>query len=218
MFCVEEQRICQKIAPYCANLSSAMKEEKKKQRKTNQDIIDSTGLSPSTVNKFFAGSLPDPSVSSAAAIAIDLGLSLDSLMGIKEAPQDSSSQIQRLESEIAHRDELLRKTEEQVALLQERSDLMVAELERKEADMRSVRAGWKPIVYGMCGLSILLALFLFVYVFLDARNPDIGLIRRSASSPIVYLAAMSIIGVVLYIGHTFVKKRMERLKNADHSH
>lgn len=215
---MKNKLILQHISTFCDNLPSAMKEEKERQRKTNQQIADSTGLSISTVNKFFAGSLSNPGIFSVAPIAIDLGMSLDALMGITEAPQDSSSQIHFLESEIAHRDELLRKTEEQVALLQERSDLMVAELERKEADMRSVRAGWKPIVYGMCGLSILLALFLFVYVFLDARNPDIGLIRSGASSPVVYLAAISIVGVVLYIGHTFVKKRMERKKNADHSH
>lgn len=215
---MKDELILQQISTLCDNLPSAMKEEKERQRKTNQQIADSTGLSISTVNKFFAGSLSNPGIFSVAPIAIDLGMSLDSLMGITEAPQDSHSEIQRLESEIAHRDELQRKTEEQVALLRERSALMVAELERKEADMRAVRSSWKPIVYGLCGLSILLAMFLFVYVFLDARNPDVGLIRRSTSSPIVYIAAMSIVGIVLYIGHTFVKKRMERKKNADHSH
>lgn len=216
---MKKEIILQQISTKCENLQPAMKEEKRRQGKTNQDIVDSTGLSASTVNKFFAGSAIDPPISAAAAMAIDLGMSLDSLMGIKDSPQqDSREEIQRLELELAHRDELLRKTEEQVALLQERSDLMVAELERKEADMRAVRAGWKPVVYGMCGLSILLALFLFVYVFLDAANPDVGLIRKSASSPIVYIAALSLTCVVLYIGHTFVKKRMERKKNANHSH
>lgn len=211
MFCVEEQRICQQIAPCCADLSSAMKDEKKRQGKTNQDIIDSTGLSPSTVNKFFAGSLPDPSVSSAAAIAIDLGMSLDSLMGIKEAPQDSSGQIQHLESEIAHRDELLQKTEEQVSLLQERSRLM-------EKEIAAVRNSWRSVAYSMAGLAILFGCFLMVYVLLDVANPGIGLFQGSKLSPIVYLAAFSIIGTVLFIGHSMSKKRMERKKNADHSH
>lgn len=213
---MEEKHIYQQISTFCENLPGEMKAEKERQRKTNQQIADSTGLSISTVNKFFAGSLSNPGIYSVAPIAIDLGMSLDKLMGITEAPQDSGDEIRRLETEVAHRDELLRKTEGQVALLQERSDLMVAELGRKEAEIQAIRASWKPVVYGMCGLSILLAVFLIVYVFLDVRNPDIGLIRKTVSSPVVYLAAFSLAGVVLYIGHTFVKKRMERTKNADH--
>lgn len=213
---MEEKHIYQQISTFCDNLPGEMKVEKERQRKTNQQIADSTGLSISTVNKFFAGSLSNPGIYSVAPIAIDLGMSLDKLMGITEAPQDSGDEIRRLETEVAHRDELLRKTEGQVALLQERSDLMVAELGRKEAEIQAIRASWKPVVYGMCGLSILLAVFLIVYVFLDVRNPDIGLIRKTVSSPVVYLAAFSLAGVVLYIGHTFVKKRMERTKNADH--
>lgn len=213
---MEEKHIYQQISTFCDNLPGEMKVEKERQRKTNQQIADSTGLSISTVNKFFAGSLSNPGIYSVAPIAIDLGMSLDKLMGITEAPQDSGDEIRRLETEVAHRDELLRKTEGQVALLQERSDLMVAELGRKEAEIQAIRASWKPVVYGMCGLSILLAVFLIVYVFLDVRNPDIGLIRKTVSSPVVYLAAFSLAGVVLYIGHAFVKKRMERTKNADH--
>lgn len=215
---MKDELILQQISTLCDNLPSTMKEEKERQRKTNQQIAGSTGLSISTVNKFFAGSLSNPGIFSVAPIAIDLGMSLDKLMGITEATQNSDDEIRRLETEVTHRDELLHKTEEQVALLQERSDLMVTELERKETEIQAVRASWKPVVYGLCGLSILLAVFLFVYVFLDARNPEMGLIRKTVSSPIVYVAAFSLAGVVLYIGHTFVKKRLERTKNADHPH
>ena len=74
---MEKRKIIQQISTICDNLPTKMKWAKEEQHKTNQQIIDSTGLSESMVKKFFSGHLAGPSIYDVTAIAIDLGLSLD---------------------------------------------------------------------------------------------------------------------------------------------
>lgn len=200
--------ILQDIQPQCDALYLRLREAKEASHKTLPQIAAETGVPESTVNKFFSGHLSSPSVYHVAAYCLCLGVSMDSLFGCSAAPEDAALSYQLETAKIA-----LAKTEEQVALLQQRSDLMVQELNRKEQAIKTVRDGFKPLTYGLCGLSILLALFLLVYICLDASNPDLGLIRAYRSSPLIYIAALSIAAAVLYIGHTMVKKRMERKKN-----
>lgn len=77
---MENRQIIQEISETCERLPVKMKQAKEDQHKTNQQIIDSTGLSESMVKKFFSGHLTGPSIYDVTAIAIDLDLSLDDLM------------------------------------------------------------------------------------------------------------------------------------------
>ena len=52
------QQIIQQISTICENLPTKMKNAKEDQHKTNQQIIDSTGLSESTVKNFSQGIYP----------------------------------------------------------------------------------------------------------------------------------------------------------------
>lgn len=207
---MEEQQIIQQISTVCDNLPAKMKKAKEEQRKTNQQIIDSTGVCESAVKKFFSGHLSGPSIYDVTAIAIDLGLSLDELMELSPPKQDQSAEIERLESELAHKEELIAEKDKAISRLEERSHMM-------QHEISAFRRSWMGVTYGAIGLAILFGLFLMVYVFLDMRNPNVGLFRGTTAAPIVYVAAFSIVGTCLFIGHTMVKRRMERKKNADNT-
>ena len=144
------------------------------------------------------------------AIAIELGLSLDELMELSPPKQDQSAEIERLKSEIAHRDELITEKDKAISRLEERSRMM-------ENEISTVRENWKGVTYGATGLAIMFGLFLVIYVFLDMRNPNLGLFQAGHVATIVYVAAFSILGLSLFVGHTIVKRRMEKKKNAENT-
>lgn len=206
------QQIIQQISTICENLPTKMKNAKEDQHKTNQQIIDSTGLSESTVKKFFSGHLSGPSIYDVTAIAIDLGLSLDELMEISPPRQDQSAEIAQLKNELAHKEEMIAEKGKAISRLEDRSHIM-------ENEISTVRSNWKEIAYATSGLSVLFGFLLMVYVTLDARNPNLGLIRGATAAPIVYVAAFSIIGIGLYIARTVVRRNAKRRKrDANNAH
>lgn len=200
---MENKQIIQQISTICDNLPNKMKWAKEEQHKTNQQIIDSTGLSESMVKKFFSGHLTGPSIYDVTAIAIDLGLSLDELMELSPPKQDQSAEIERLKTEISHKEELISEKDNAISRLEERSHMM-------EKEISAVRNSWKGVTYGATGLAILFGIFLMAYVFLDIRNPNLGLFRAGHTTPIVYVAAFSIIGTCLYIVCTVIKRNAKR--------
>lgn len=202
---MEKIKIIQQISTICDNLPAKMKKAKEDQHKTNQQIIDSTGLSESTVKKFFSGHLSGPSIYDVTAMAIDLGLSLDELMELSPPKQDQSAEIEQLKTELAHKEEMLAEKDKAISRLEDRSHIM-------ENEISTVRGNWKGIAYWASGLSVLFGLFLMVYVFLDMRNPNLGLFRGTTAAPIVYVAAFTIIGTCLYIIRTAVKRNVKRRK------
>lgn len=208
---MENRQIIQQIAKTCENLPIKMKQAKEEQHKTNQQIIDSTGVCESAVKKFFSGHLTGPSIYDVTAIAIDLDLSLDELMELSPPKQDQTAEMERLKTEISHKEEILLEKDNAISRLEEQSHMM-------EKEISAVRDNWKRVTYGATGLAILFAVFLMIYVFMDMRNPNLGLFRSGHTAPIVYVAAFSIAGAVLLIGNTMVKRRIERKrKHADHT-
>lgn len=205
---MENRQIIQQIAETCENLPNKMKQARENQHKTNQQIINSTGLSESMVKKFFSGHLSGPSIYDVTAIAIDLNLSLDELMELSPPKQDQSAEIERLKTEILHKEELISEKDNAISRLEERSHMM-------DKEISAVRYNWKHVTYGAAGLAMMFGLFLMIYVSLDMRNPNLGLIQEGHTSPIVYVAAILIVGAFLSIWHTIRLQRMEKKKNAD---
>ena len=151
-----------------------MKKAKEDQHKTNQQIIDSTGLSESTVKKFFSGHLSGPSIYDVTAMAIALGLSLDELMELAPPQEDQTAELERL-----------------------RKDKIIAQ---KDADIKAVRKADRPLIFGLCGLCILFTLVWAIYVVLDARNPEQGLIRAGGKiSAIVWLGAVCVVVLLVVL-------------------
>lgn len=208
---MENKQIIQQISTICDNLPTKMKWAKEEQHKTNQQVIDSTGLSESMVKKFFSGHLTGPSIYDVTAIAIDLGLSLDELMELSPPKQDQSAEIERLKTEISHKEELISEKDNAISRLEERSRMM-------ERELFAVRSSWRRITYGAAGLATLFGACLMIYVFLDMKNPNLGLFRGTRSSPVVYAAAFAIAGVCLLVCRKIVKRKMEQKKNANDTH
>lgn len=207
---MENRQIIQQIAKTCENLPIKMKQAKEDQHKTNQQIIDSTGVCESAVKKFFSGHLTGPSIYDVTAIAIDLDLSLDELMELTPPKGDSEEELEKLRIELSHKDEMLAEKEKIVAVSQERVRAMQKELYH-------VRRDWRSVAYAACSMAALLGFFLMIYVVLDARNPNMGLFRRQEISPIVYIAAFSIVLVLSVIAHALIKQKVGD-KNADDIH
>ena len=125
-------------------------------------------------------------------------------MGIS-LPQDPDSSVEKirsLQADVAHKEELLQERSKQIDLLQERSKLLEGGIRER-----------KPVIYGLTSLCIILAMALMAYVVLDAKHPRIGLIRADGINMWVYLAALAIIGICLFIGLTIIKKRLRRKEN-----
>ena len=87
-----QNTIIQRIQPNCDSLWQRLKAAKEASRKTNQQIADETGISISTISKFFSGVSSAPSVFNISALCICLNVSLDALMGIRPpAPSGQKS-------------------------------------------------------------------------------------------------------------------------------
>lgn len=187
-----------------------LREAKRVSGFTNQQLADAANVPQSTVSKLLAsGCNGNPNAFYLAAICEALGLSMDALMGISlpKGPDNSGEKMRSLQVEVAHKEELLQERSKQIDLLQERSKLV-------EGGIRERR----PVIYGLTGLCIILAMALMAYVVMDAQNPTMGLIRADGTNIWVYLVAMAIIVTCLFIGHTMIKKRLRRKnehENAD---
>lgn len=214
-----ELTIIQRIQPQCDTLHLKMKDEKDAQHKTNRSIADSTGLPVSTVAKFFSGSLSSPSVYGVSAICIDLNMSLDDLMGIADPAPPGTGQgadFAQLQWELEHRAELLRKTEEEVELLKAQSQLMDRGLKARDRHIAETRRIWKPIIYGLCSLCIMLASVMMVYIVLDAQRPDVGLIRGIGNtSVIVWLGVSAVVMFALLLAHIVASRWRRKMKRDD---
>ena len=190
----DRRTIIQQIQPHCDTFHDRLKDEKIRQRKTNQDIANSTGIPVTYVTKFFGGRRADISVGYVAAICIDLGLSMDDLIGIppQEPEDDQPGEAARLRAELCHKDELLAKTEQQIRML--------------ESGIRARR----PLIYSLVGLCALLAAMLMMYIVLDAMAPDRGMIRADGVSPAIYAGGIVLVCIALFAAHTFTKKKAKR--------
>lgn len=164
---------------------------------TIQQLSDESGVPIATVNRILTGAVINPGIFSVAPVCAALGLSLDGLLGIGSPPDGGSAQIERMQETLNHRAELLGERQQAVDLLRERSAMMEREIQTLNAQIAETRRTWKPLLYGLCGLCILLTAVWGVYVMLDVRQPDVGLIRTDAVSPLIWIGAA---GVVILLG------------------
>ena len=177
-------------------ISKIIRQAKHKRNLTNQQLATAANVPQSFVNKLLAsGTSGSANAFYLASICEVLGLSMDDLMGLpKQEDPGQEDAIAILRTEIEHRDALLSEKEKQIKMMQK--------------GLQSRRT----LIYSLTGLCILLAAALAAYVILDALNPAMGLIQKTGTNIGVYLMAMAIIGVCLYIGHSMVKRRSKKLR------
>ena len=177
-------------------ISKIIRQAKHKRNLTNQQLATAANVPQSFVNKLLAsGTSGSANAFYLASICEVLGLSMDDLMGLpKQEDPGQEDAMAILRTEIEHRDALLAEKDKQIKMMQN--------------GLQSRRT----LIYSLTGLCILLAAALAAYVILDALNPAMGLIRKTGTNIGVYLMAMAIIGVCLYIGHSMVKRRSKKLR------
>ena len=191
--------IYSQLLPKTEKLMDDIRAEKTEQGKTTQQLIDATGVPKATLDRFFAGTLKRPGFYDICALCICLGIPIEERLGI--APQDDPCEAEQLRVLVAHQKELLMEKEKEILLLQERSEMQQSgiatrdgHIKRQAEDIRrkdtELAAAWKndrPLLYALCGLCAMLAAVLLVYIALDARNPNRGLIRSTGVSVVVWV-------------------------------
>ena len=123
---------------------------------TNQDIVDETGLSPSTVNNFLRGATKDPPLGTAGPICKMLGVSLDDCCDIDADPTELQQAVQ----------ELTKKLQEA------NTKIEISALELKHA--REQLATYRALAW-IFGILVLLAMGALL---IDLSNLGVGWIRR----------------------------------------
>lgn len=203
--------ISEQMQPAFDAFPGKIKDEKIRKGLTSQQLSDMSGVPTATINRIITGAVINPGIFSAAALCVTLGMSLDDLMGT--APQDEgTAELAQLRQELAHKEELLAEKEKAIALLHERSDMMDREIVTLNAQMREMRRTWKPLLYGLCGLCILLTIVWGVYVVLDAQQPDIGLIRSGAVSPLIWVGAAAVVVLLIMLLHFTVSRFYRKIR------
>lgn len=215
---MENATIIQKISTNCDNLPAELRKAKETKHYTNQQVADETGLSISTVNKMLAGELKNPGIFSVAPVCICLGLSLDTLMGAQQ-PGDDPADIERLELRLEHSEEMRGEKEEAIKRLLDRSRILEQgiatrdkQITQKDAEIKSVRRSYRPLIYGLCCLSILLTVLWGIYVILDFKRPDVGLIRTGNVSPLVLLGVMCVFALLITLLYITVIRLYRKVK------
>lgn len=194
----------------CADIvCNRLQEARVEKKMTIKDVSEACGIPLPTLGRFFANPTANPSFFTVSAVAVALGVSLDSLVADAcnaEPPTPCPgeieilhSRIDMLESQLEGAKQLLGKTEQQVEILK-----------RSHKIMEKGVAERKPIIFGLCGLAILLAAALFSYLSADFAAADIGFIRgREISSPVLGVLLIAIVCVLLFLAHTYVSRRVK---------
>lgn len=181
-----------KLQPAFDALPAILKAEKSRQRLTNQQLSDLSGVPLATTGRILAGAVSNPGFFYVAAICNVLGLSMDECIGLTPQLRPDHSAV-------------LEKTEQQVDLLQESRRMM-------EREIISIRRSYTQIVYGLCGLCILLAAALMTYMILDYRDPTRGLIRPGSASLVPILGGAAIVILSFLLLHIIVSRQIKKSK------
>lgn len=173
------QTIVYQLQPLCDDLHVKMKREKDLQGKTNRGIADRTGVPLSTTAKFFSGSISSPGVLPVAAFSIDLGLSLDEMLGI--APTTGSEKLGQLETQ-------LERANSELDLLRHHNEVLESGLSDR-----------KPVIFGLTTVCLLLAVALIGYLTMDISNLNFGFFTHEGVS-VVGIAVVALLLASIGVG------------------
>lgn len=225
MECRQNSTIVAQMQPIFDALPEKLKGEKNRRGLTNQQLSDISGVPIATTSRILAGAVSNPGIYHIAPLCAALGVSLDDLMGA--APPDSdSAELCTLRLDVAHKEELLAEKSKAIERLLDRSRIQESgiaarneqirrqeeDIRRKDAEIKTVRNSYIPLVYGLCGLCILLTIAWGIYVVLDARQPDVGLIRTGTISPFVWIGAAAVVTLLVMLLHFTVSRWYRKSK------
>lgn len=171
-----DQQIIAKIQPKCDEFCQKVKEVKKAQGKTNQEISDATGIPLSNISKFFSGNLSNPNIYNAVAVCMYLGISIDEAFCMKNSSDDySTKRISELESEL-----------HDMALHLE-YEKKYGKIIEKELKSRKI------IIAALLGICVFLISAFSFGVIYDSLKKDVGFIQGKSVAPISILCITAIL-------------------------
>lgn len=203
------QIFIEEMQPNFDALPERLKDEKFRNHLTNQQLSDVSGVPIATTSRILSGAVSNPGFFHIAALCAAMDVSMDSVAGVH--PSGDQAEIDQLRQEIAYKDEIIAEKGAAIDRLLDRSRIMEAgvaarddriskqseALSKKDSALASAQRENKPLIYGQCALNILLTAVLMVYMVLDARNPEIGLIRSEKISAVILFGAAGIAAVFM---------------------
>ena len=190
--CIEEMQ------PNFDALPERLKDEKFRNHLTNQQLSDVSGVPIATTSRILSGAVSNPGFFHIAALCAAMDVSMDSVAGVHQS--GDQAEIDQLRQEIAYKDEIIAEKDAAIDRLLDRSRIMEAgvaarddRISKQNAEIKNVRSSYKILVYGLCGVCITLTFVWAIYVILDSRVPDRGLIRSDDVSPVVWAGAAAVI-------------------------
>lgn len=203
------QTFIEEMQPNFDALPERLKDEKFRNHLTNQQLSDVSGVPIATTSRILSGAVSNPGFFHIAALCAAMDVSMDSVAGVH--PSGDQAEIDQLRQEIAYKDEIIAEKGAAIDRLLDRSRIMEAgvaarddriskqseALTKKDSALASAKKEDKPLIYGQCALNILLTAVLMVYMVLDARNPEMGLIRSEKISAVILFGAAGIAAVFM---------------------
>lgn len=192
---ISTQTIIQQIQPQCDALYIEMKHQKDARHETNQSVADNTGIPISNIAKFFSGTLANPSVYYVAAICIFLGLSLDKLLGIAPATDESKdkARIAELEMQLDH-------ANRELELVKHHSKYLEAGIVERKENFNSLTS-----------LCAVLIIPLIIYLIIDITNKNFGFFRYDDINIVgIIIAIVVVVASVLLVVHIIKEKRRKK--------
>ena len=203
--CIEEMQ------PNFDALPERLKDEKFRNHLTNQQLSDVSGVPIATTSRILSGAVSNPGFFHIAALCAAMDVSMDSVAGVHQS--GDQAEIDQLRQEIAYKDEIIAEKDAAIDRLLDRSRIMEAgvaarddRISKQNAEIKNVRSSYKILVYGLCGVCITLTFVWAIYVILDSRVPDRGLIRSDDVSPVVWAGAAAVIVLLFWLLHFTVSK------------
>ena len=196
------QTFIEEMQPNFDALPGRLKDEKFRNHLTNQQLSDVSGVPIATTSRILSGAVSNPGFFHIAALCAAMDVSMDSVAGVHQS--GGRAEIDQLRQEIAYKDEIIAEKDAAIDRLLDRSRIMEAgvaarddRISKQSEALASVQRENKPLIYGQCALNILLTAVLMVYMVLDARNPEMGLIRSEKISAVILFGAAGIAAVFM---------------------
>lgn len=196
------QTFIEEMQPAFDALPERLKDEKFRNHLTNQQLSDVSGVPIATTSRILSGAVSNPGFFHIAALCAAMDVSMDSVAGVH--PSGDQAEIDQLRQEIAYKDEIIAEKGAAIDRLLDRSRIMEAgvaarddRISKQSEALASVQRENKPLIYGQCALNILLTAVLMVYMVLDVRNPEMGLIRSEKISAVILFGAAGIVAVFM---------------------
>ena len=174
----------QRLQPFFDAYNSKITDARNEHHMSLNDLSEAAGVSYSAIATQSAGTASNPKLFEQAAIADLFGLSLDELCGLRE-PRDVSELTERIH---------------QLELENVRQAGDIRRLEELDAEKDKRFSSYRPMVYALVAVYVLLVCALIAYMIFDASIKDAGLFQSTGTSIFVVALAPLILATLVVVG------------------